>query len=241
LADMPCKVIEEPAFRERAFIFQDRFHAGTLLAKKLQKYAAQPAVILLAVPAGGVPVGCVVATELGVEMEVVVVRKIQIPWNTEAGFGALTWDGETVLNEYLISGLGLAEKMIRESISKTERTVAERLRRFRGDRPMPDFNGKIVILVDDGLASGYTMLAAVRSVRKRGPEKVVVAVPTGSLRAVEFLSSEADEIVCLNIRSGPIFAVADAYRNWFDLSDDEVMDILGKLRTSRCPSSLDRS
>jgi len=225
---MTAKIVEEPSYRERTFVFRDRFHAGKILAEKLQEYGGNRKVIVLAVPAGGVPVGYVVAKEIAVPMDVVVVRKAQIPWNPEAGFGAVTWDGEIVLNESLLGSLGLTERMIEESIMKTRRIIQERIRRFRGDRPMPDLGGKTVVLVDDGLASGFTMLAAARSVRKREPEKVVVAVPTASLRAVQLLRSEADEIVCLNIRSGPIFAVADAYKNWYDLSDEEVVEILEK-------------
>ncbi|MCW4019629.1 MAG: phosphoribosyltransferase family protein [Candidatus Bathyarchaeota archaeon] len=230
---MPPKVTEEPAYRDRTFIFNDRFHAGKLLAEKLRKYAGKRNVALLAVPAGGVPVGYIVARELGIKMDVIVVRKIQIPWNTEAGFGAVTWDGETVLNEHLVRRLNLTDKTIEYSISKTKRIVEERLRRFRGDEPLPDLKGKTVILVDDGLASGFTMLAAARSVRRSKPRKIVVAVPTASLRAVELLSPEADEIACLNIRSGPLFAVADAYKNWYDLADEEVVEVLQKVQGTR--------
>jgi len=225
---MTAKIIDEPTYRERTYVFEDRFQAGKTLATKLRECADNRRVIVLAVPAGGVPVGYVVARELGFPMDVVVVRKVQIPWNPEAGFGAVTWDGEIVLNESLLGTLGLTERMIEESIMKTRRIIQERIRMFRGDRPMPELGGKTVVLVDDGLASGFTMLAAAKSVRKREPEKVVVAVPTASLRAIQLLRSEADEIVCLNIRSGPIFAVADAYKNWYDLSDEEVLEILGK-------------
>jgi putative phosphoribosyl transferase len=221
-------IIEEPAYRERTYIFKDRFQAGKLLAEKLRKYAPRGNVILLAVPAGGIPVGYVVAEELGIPMEVAVVRKVQIPWNTEAGFGALAWDGETVLNEHLIGNLGLTEKIIEESISETRAIIQERVRKFRQDKPLPNLEGKTVILTDDGLASGFTMLAAVRSVKKMKAESIVIAVPTASIGAIELLSAEVDEIVCLNIRSGPIFAVADAYENWYDLTDDDVIEVLEK-------------
>jgi len=225
-----AKIVEEPSYRERRFIFQDRFHAGKLLAEKIRNYAATRNMILLAVPAGGVPVGYMIAKELGIPMDVIIVRKIQIPWNTEAGFGALTWDGEIVLNEILIKHLGLTERMIEEAILKTRRVLQERVRKFRGDKPMPDLKGKIVLLVDDGLASGFTMLTAARSIKKKEPRRVVVAVPTASAGAIELLSNEVDEIVCLNIRSGPIFAVADAYRNWYDLTDEDVIEILEKAK-----------
>ena len=221
-------IIEEPAYRERTFIFRDRFHAGKILAEKLQKYVIKGKIVLLAVPAGGAHVGYIIAKEFGISLDVIVVRKVQIPWNPEAGFGALSWDGETVLNERLIRHLDLNEKMIDESISKTRKSLQERLRKYRGDKPMPDFLRKVVILVDDGLASGYTMLAAVRSIRKKEHESIIVAVPTASIGAIELLTSEVDMIVCLNIRSGPIFAVADAYKNWYDLTDEDVIEILEK-------------
>lgn len=227
---MTAKITDEPAFRERVSIFSDRLHAGKLLVQKLEEYAACPNVVLLVVPAGGVPVGYVVAKELGVQIDVIVVRKVQIPWNTEAGFGALTWDGETVLNEYLVRRLGLTDELIKESVSETRRIIQQRIMKFRGNKPAPELGGKVAILVDDGLASGFTMLAAARSVRKRKPEKIVVAVPTASLGAIELLAQDVDEIVCLNIRSGPTFAVADAYKKWYDLTDEEVVEILEKAK-----------
>jgi predicted phosphoribosyltransferase len=223
-----ARIIEEPAYRECTCIFEDRFEAGKLLVEKLRKYAAKGNVILLAVPDGGIPVGYVLARELDNPMEVAIVRKVQIPWNTEAGFGALTWDDETVLNEHLIRDLGPTEKIVQESISKTRGIIKDRLRKFRCDRPLPNLRSKTVVLTDDGLASGFTMLAAVRSLKKMKAETIVVAVPTASIGAIELLSAEVDEIVCLNIRSGPTFAVADAYKNWYDLTDEDVIEILEK-------------
>jgi putative phosphoribosyl transferase len=220
------RIVDEPAYREKTYVFKDRNHAGQLLAEKLMEYLAQRNTVVLAVPSGGVPVGYTVSKLLGVPIEAVVVRKIQIPWNTEAGFGAMTWDGETVLNTELVNQLGLTEKVIQNSVRKCKEIIDERLRRFRGGKPLPDLHSKIVILVDDGLASGFTMLAAVQGVRKKKPDKIVVAVPTASLRAVELLLPEVDELVCLNIRSGAMFAVADAYMNWYDLSDEEVVETL---------------
>ena len=223
---MTAKIIEERALREQVHVFRDRFQAGTLLADKLREYYREKNVIVLAIPAGGVPVGYMVAKELAVPLDVVVVRKVQIPWNTEAGFGAVTWDGETVINEPLVEQLGLTREEIEESILKTKRNIQERLRKFRGDNPLPQLRDKAIIFVDDGLASGFTMLATARSARKRRPKKIVVAVPTASLGAVELLMSEVDEIVCLNIRSGLSFAVADAYEDWYDLTDEEALKIL---------------
>jgi len=225
---MAAKIIEEPTLSERVHVFRDRFQAGKLLAEKLRGYYRKEGVIVLAIPAGGVPVGNVIAKELAVPMDVVIVRKARIPWNTEAGFGAVSWDGEIVLNELLVEQLGLTKEELEESISEAKRNISERLKKFRGEKPLPQLMDKVIILVDDGLASGFTMLAAVRSVRKRQPKEIIVAVPTASLGAVELLVSEVDMIVCLNMRSGLSFAVADAYMNWYDLTDEEVLKILSK-------------
>ena len=223
---MTAKIVEEPTYRERTLVFRDRLHAGRLLADQLREHADKENVVLLALPAGGVPVGYVVAKELAIAMDMMIVRKIQIPWNTEAGFGAITWDGETVLNKTLIRQLGLAKIEIDESISQTKKIIQERLRKFRKGKPMPDMKDKVVIIVDDGVASGFTMLAAARSARKRKPQKIIIAVPTASMGAIDLLAPEVDEIVCLNIRSGPVFAVADAYEKWYDISDEEVIKTL---------------
>jgi putative phosphoribosyl transferase len=227
---MTAKIIENLAYRDRVFVFRDRLQAGKLLADKLRDYAKNKAVIVLAIPAGGVPVGYMVAKELAVPMDVMVVRKVQIPWETEAGFGAITWDGTTVLNENLVDQLVLTEEEVKAAIVKTKKNIQERLRKFREDRPLPNLKDKIVLLVDDGLASGFTILAAARTLRKSNPQKIIVAVPTASLGAVELLAPETDEIVCLNIRTGSQFAVAEAYENWYDLSDQEVINILKKIR-----------
>jgi len=223
---MVSNVIDEPAYRDRAFVFKDRLHAGGLLADKLRPLLAGRAVQLLAIPAGGVAVGYAAAQKLNMPFDVAIVRKIQIPWNTEAGFGAVTWDGRVLLDELLVAELGLSTEAAEQCISQTREIVRLRMLNFRDNRPFPDLNGKTVILIDDGLASGFTMLAASKSIRAMQPEKIVIAVPTASASAIELLAPSVDEIVCLNVRRGPIFAVADAYDKWYDLSDDEVLEFL---------------
>ncbi len=220
------KIIDEPSYREKKFVFKDRFQAGKILAEKLGEYKSKSDAIVLAVPAGGVPVGYIVAKNLSISFDIIVVRKIQIPWNTEAGFGALSWDGEIVFNEPLLRSLNLRKDEIEDLVSKTKKIILGRLKKFRGDKPMPDIKGIDVILVDDGLASGFTMLAAVKSVKKMGAKKIIVAVPTSSVSAIRLLRSEVDMLVSLNVRSVPAFAVGDAYLEWHDLSDDEVKKIL---------------
>jgi len=217
-------IVEESTYRDRELIFKDRLHAGELLAEKLRPRVKN--LQILAIPAGGVPVAYTVAKILGAPFDVMVVRKIQIPWNTEAGFGAVTWDGTVILNEPLVAQLGLSDEVVQQCVARTRQMVEVRLKRFRGERPLPDLRGRRVVLIDDGLASGFTMLAAVKSVKGQSPNEVTVAVPTASLGAVELLAPNVDRLVCLNIRGGSIFAVADAYRNWYDLTDEEVMKYL---------------
>jgi len=225
---MNPKVVDEPAYRDRRYVFRDRLHAGGLLANKLRSRLSDIDVQLLAIPAGGVPVGCVVAESLGVRFDVAIVRKVQIPWNPEAGFGAVAWDGTVILNGPLIARLGLSTELVRRCVSLTRETVRYRLDKFRGNRSFPQLKDQTVVLVDDGLASGFTMLTAMEAVKKQGPKKVVVAVPTASTGAIDLVTPNVDELICLNIRGGPVFAVADAYQEWHDLSDEEVMEFLGK-------------
>ena len=224
--DMTAKITENSQLRDRIYIFKDRFDAGKLLANELKDYRGKQNVLVLALPAGGVPVGYIMAKELAVPFDIAVVRKIQIPWATEAGFGAITWDGHIVLNQALVDQLNLTQEEINTSIEKTKNNIQDRLLKFRGNKPLPNLTGKIILLVDDGLASGFTMLAAAKSVKAAKPHKIVVAVPTASQGAIELLASEVDEIVCPNIRSASSFAVAEAYENWYDLTDEEVVRIL---------------
>ncbi len=225
---MNAKIVENSAYRDRISVFRDRFEAGKILAKELKEYAGNKETIVLAVPAGGVPVGCMIAQKLAAPMDIIIVRKVQIPWSPEAGFGAVAWDGKFILNEELVKQLHLTPQEVETALLAAKKNVEERLRKFRGDKPLPHLADKIVVLVDDGLASGFTMLVAVNSVKEKAPKKIVVAVPTASLGAIELLVHEVDEIVCPNIRTGESFAVAEAYENWYDLSDEEVLELIAE-------------
>jgi predicted phosphoribosyltransferase len=220
-------LIEKPGLKGKTSVFQDRHEAGAVLASHVAD-VIDPEGILLAIPAGGVPVGCPVAAENRIPMEVVIVRKIQIPGNPEAGFGAIGPDGEVLLNERIVEDLRLTGREIKAQVAKTRSVLKERERIFRRGRPRPELKGRQVILVDDGLASGYTMMAAVEFARQREAKQVIVAVPTGSQRTVNHLRSKTDILICLNVRGGPVFAVADAYRHWYDLDDEEVIRLLGE-------------
>jgi predicted phosphoribosyltransferase len=220
-------LIEDPVLRDRQSVFTDRAEAGRLLAAKLNPYRGSDGLVL-AIPAGGVPVAAEISRALGVPLDLVLVRKIQVPNNTEAGFGALDLDGEAFFNEGLLAELKLSQKEVREQADRTKKVLTHRERVFREGEPFPFLEGKAVIIVDDGLASGYTMRAAVRYVRKRNPIKIVVAVPTGFRQAVHDLLPDTDEMICLNIRGGFPFAVASAYLNWSDVRDEEVLAILSE-------------
>jgi putative phosphoribosyl transferase len=226
------ELIEHAALKNRTEIFRDRYEAGRTLAKELMRCKEVEA-ILLAIPSGGVPVASEISRATGLPMDLAIVRKLQIPGNPEAGFGALSPDGETVLNESLVKELRLTPVQVREQIEKTLRVIEQRTLRFRRARP-PSVKpkGRYVIIVDDGLASGYTMVAAIRWVKKMAPEGVIVAVPTGSEGTIHRILPEVDKLICLNVRSGFPYAVADAYRDWYDLGDQEV---LGLLRSHRGP------
>jgi len=222
---MSATIIEDPNLRNGSWVYQDREEAGAYLAGFLEEYRGKGAIVL-AIPSGGVPVGLAVSSHLGLPFDLLIVRKIPIPGNPEAGFGALSLEGDMVLNPSLVRTLGLSAGEIEELARPVREELAKRNGLFRQGRPWPEIKGKEAILVDDGLASGYTMMAAARNVRKREPEKIVVAVPTASASTVKLISTEVEVIVCPNIRSGYSFAVADAYRRWRDLTEEEVMGML---------------
>jgi putative phosphoribosyl transferase len=218
-------LIDDPRLRNRTQVFEDRAHAGTLLAEKLAEYTGKDSVIF-AIPAGGVPVAAVLSKRLQVPFDVLVVRKIHIPWNREAGFGAVSWDGTIRFNEPLLALLGLTQHEIDRCIADERGEIERRVRLFRGQKPFPDISGKTAIVVDDGIASGFTMLVAILSLKKKEPTEIIIAVPTASMSALQMMSIEVDKIICLNIRAGRTFAVADAYKKWYDLGNEDVVTIL---------------
>jgi putative phosphoribosyl transferase len=222
------KLIEEISLRNKLHVFEGRSEAGSLLAEKLIEYRNCEGIVL-GIPSGGVPVAGEIAASLNLPVDLMIVRKLQIPYNPEAGFGAMGLDGEVILNQQLLDQLGLTEDEIKAQAEDTFGVIKRRNQVFRKGKPFPSLKNRIVILVDDGLASGYTMLAAVRFVKRNKPGKIIVAVPTASGRTVDLILPEVDELVCLNVRHGISFAVADAYRNWYDLSDEEVLSVIRKI------------
>ena len=197
--------------------FRDRVEAGDVLAGLLGHYAGRPDMLVLALPRGGVPVAARVAQALGAPLDVFVVRKL--------GMGAIASGGVQVVKEQVVGRLGLGEADLRRVAEAEERELARRERSYREGRPPPDLAGRVVILVDDGLATGSTMRAAVAAARRLGPARVVVAVPTAPASTCERLRSEADEVICATTPR-PFRAVGYSYRSFPQTSDEEVRAIL---------------
>ena len=185
---------------------------------------------MLAVPRGGVPVGYHVARALGARLDLVVPRKIQIPWEPEAGFGAVTSDGTVTLNEPLIARLRLPREEVRRLAAATVEEVRRREAAFRGTAPPPEVEGRTVVVVDDGLASGFTMIAALRSLRARRAGRLAVGAPCAPKDSVDRVSVHADDVTVLEVDEGWSFAVASHYERWWDLTDEEVLSYLGRAR-----------
>jgi predicted phosphoribosyltransferase len=228
--ELPGNVMEIVELRDRLHVFRDRTHAGSILAGMLDSYRGTDALVL-AIPAGGVPVASVIAGDLCLSLDVLVVSKITLPWNTEAGYGAVAFDGTVLLNEKLVPRLGLSQQEIQEGIERTSHKVARRVTRLRREKAFPDFSQRPAILVDDGLASGFTLLAGVKALRKAKAGRIMVAVPTGHWESVQMLAPRVDEVYCANIRRGWSFAVADTYQRWSDVSDEDVAAIMADLNT----------
>jgi erythromycin esterase-like protein/predicted phosphoribosyltransferase len=215
---------------EKPGLFRDRREAGRLLAEKLAAYANRPDVLVLALPRGGVPVAYEVARGLGAPLDVFVVRKLGVPGYEELAMGAIATGGVRVLNDQLVERLGIGEQAI-EAIAARERQELERRERlYRGDRPPPDVRGRTVILVDDGLATGATMRAAIEALRQQNPARIVVAVPMASPEACEEMKEKADDVICA-ITPEPFHAVGRWYQDFSQTADEEVGILLARQGT----------
>lgn len=206
--------------------YVDREEAGRVLAYELQTRKLENTPLVLAIPNGGLAVAIPIAQALGANLDLLIVRKLQIPYNPEAGFGAITSLGTIIFNKPLVARIGLNQDQINSVVERTRAQIDNRKQEYEGLVGHYSPEGKIVILVDDGLASGYTMLAAIQSVRTLIPRKILVAVPTASAGAVSLIRDEVDDLICPHIGSGYVFAVADAYENWYDVSELEVIELL---------------
>ncbi|MBN2160318.1 MAG: phosphoribosyltransferase [Spirochaetes bacterium] len=208
-------------------MYKDRSEAGRVLAGCLERCRSIPCLVI-GLPNGGIPVGIEIARGLGFDFDLLFVSKITPKFNTEIGYGAVSESGKINLNRDLVMRLGITREDMAEDIRTTRRKVEFRVRnlRLRGGRR--DVRNRTVILTDDGLASGYTMINAIATVRERGANEIVVAVPTAPLGTYNTIATLADDIVCPDIRDSFVFAVADAYERWHDIDYEGALKLLKK-------------
>src|ERR1700704_2206371 len=211
--------------------FRDRSEAGRLLAAKLRNYADRSDVIVLALPRGGVPVAYEVAGALRVPLDVFLVRKLGVPGSEELAMGAVATGGVRVLNDEVVRALRIPDYVIDAVAAWEQQELARRERAYRGDRPEPNVRDRTVILVDDGLATGATMLAAIKALREQQPAQIVVAVPTASPKTCEEMRAEVDDVICA-ITPEPFHAVGLWYQDFSQTTDEEVRDLLSRGDTS---------
>jgi len=211
-------------------LYEDRRDAGRRLAERLASYADERPVVF-ALPRGGVPVGVEVSRSLGAPLEIVVSRKLGAPGQPEFGIGAVAPGGVRVLNERVVRLLGIEEDYLEWVSAREAAEVERRLRLFRGDRPYPDLEGRTAVLVDDGLATGVTARAALLFLRRLNPRRLVLAVPVCAPQTAELLRPQTDDLVCL-LAPADLEAVGLWYRNFEQVSDEEVIRLLGEVRSS---------
>lgn len=203
---------------------QDRRQAGRRLAEALQPYAGREPIVL-ALPRGGVPVGYEVARALRAPLDVCVVRKVGVPWQAELGLGAVAEGGQVYIDRESVRALGISEQELSRAIETQRLEVAQRVRMFRGDRPLLDLRGRTILLVDDGIATGGTVHAAIASIRQRHPAELVLAVPVASAQALHELASEVDEQVVL-LAPNDLQAIGLWYDDFAQVPDAEVISLL---------------
>jgi len=207
--------------------FQDRREAGRDLAERLREFANDRNVLVLALPRGGVPVGYEIARDLGLPLDVFIVRKLGVPGYEELAMGAIASGGVRVLNEEVVRRLGISEQRIDAVATREQEEIERRELEYRGDLPPANVDGRKIILVDDGLATGATMRAAVRALREAGTLEIIVAVPVGSIEAVQRIGREADRVVC-PLAPEDFAAVGQFYDDFSQTSDEEVRELLAE-------------
>ena len=217
-------------------MFRDRREAGEALAARLIAHVRQPDVVVLALPRGGVPVGFEVATALGAPLDVFAVRKLGVPGHEEFAMGAVASGGIRVLNEALIRDLGIDRADLEAITLRELRELDRRVHAYRDHRPFPSLDGNVVILVDDGVATGSSMTAAVRAVREFRPRMVIVATPVMSRDARELLGAVADQVVAVAMPE-PFLGVGAWYADFTQTTDDEVRALLDQAARRRRPNN----
>jgi putative phosphoribosyl transferase len=207
--------------------FRDRTEAGELLAEQLAAYANKPDVIVLALPRGGVPVGAQVAKKLNVPLDVFVVRKLGVPGHPELAMGAIATGGVRVFNEDVVNSLRIPDEVINAVTAEEFRELQRRERSYRDDLPPPEVEGKMVIIVDDGIATGATMFAAIAALRQLNASRIIVATPTIAQTTYDYLRKHADEVVAV-IVPAEFYGVGQWYEDFSQTTDEEVHQLLGE-------------
>lgn len=213
--------------RYSSTMFRDRVEAGQRLGARLLERHLTGDVIVLGLPRGGVPVACEVAAAIGAPVDVLIVRKLGAPFNPELAVGSIASGGITVYNRWILEQLGIGEEELAPIAEREHAELARRERAYRGDDPLPDLAGKVVVIVDDGAATGATMHAGVEAVKALAPERVIVALPTSSRDAADRLARVADEVIALSTPE-PYYAVGSWYLEFGQVSDEEVADWLAR-------------
>jgi putative phosphoribosyl transferase len=214
---------------------KDRTEAGRLLAQKLTAYANREDVVVLALPRGGVPVAFEIATRLNAPLDVFIVRKLGVPWQEELAMGAIATGGVRVLNEDVVRLCNITDEQIASVEAKERKELERREQAYRGGRPAPDVSGRTVILVDDGIATGTTMRAALAALKKLQPSRIVVAVAVAPQSTYDELKAEADEVICL-LTPEMFFAISRWYERFAQTTDEEVRDLLARAHKQRSAS-----
>ena len=217
--------MSDPVDQAERVRFRDRAEAGRALARALSHYAGRDDVVVLALPRGGVPVGHEVAKQLGAPLDVFLVRKLGVPGHEELAMGAIASGGVLVLDEGVLRWLGISEQQLQKTLAKELDELRRREAAYRDGRRLPDLKGKTVILVDDGLATGASMQAAARAVRRHEPARIVIAVPVASRATCDKFRDEVDDVVCA-ITPVPFHAVGNWYEDFSQTTDDEVRELL---------------
>ena len=205
-------------------IFKNRAEAGMKLAESMKDFGGKD-VVVLGIPRGGVVVAKEIAKELGAPMDIIVTKKIGAPGEPEFALGAVTQEGDVIMDRQVAESLGASREYLDDQIAEKRKEVSDRMRRLRGDAPYPTLEGRVVLIVDDGIATGSSMEAAVMSVKKRKPKEVVVAVPVAPRDAIDALTEDGTKVVCLE-SPGSFLAIGEFYRDFGQVEDTEVVRIL---------------